>query len=423
MRAKRIALLVVLVLSASVLLSCGQTQSQTASQRAQLRVVLYPFIPEFVYAADTVKRMFEKENPDIELTVLDLTANYYSPSPDDDPKTYIGNVKADVYELDSVFLRDFVEQHKIRPLPDDMLLPQDQLLKNAYAGSMLDGKRYGSAHWACGNFLFFTKDTAPPKMPANLKELADDMGTTPDQRMLVDLRGRLTLGEFYLGAAYAKYKDWATVQGHLQTAEQPLKDDLGTILKMCPKGNCRDQIFHEDTGIYGQEFALKRSKSLIGYSELLHSVLTEASFNGTLTDADLRVGALPLDDSGAVPISWVDSFVLRNDCNDGDDCFKAASKFIKFMQRDDAYMKMLLPTRPSFLNYPDPKGPDPTPAYLLPAKSTLYTNIDLLKFAHLYTDLKSIIEGAAVPTDKGLNDRLRTVSKDVDTYLKTVVQN
>jgi hypothetical protein len=119
----------------------------------------------------------------------------------------------------------------------------------------------------------------------------------------------------------------------------------------------------------------------------------------------------------------VDSFVLRNDCNDGDDCFKAASKFIKFMQRDDVYMKMLLPTRPSFLNYPDRKGPDPTPAYLLPAKSTLYTNTDLLKFAHLYTDLKSIIEGAAVPTDKGLNDRLRTVSKDVDTYLKTVVQN
>jgi thiamine pyridinylase len=328
-----------------------------------------------------------------------------------------------VYELDSVFLKDFVHQHKIRPLPDDLLLPQSQLLKNAYAGSMIDGKRYGSAHWACGNFLFFRKDTAPAKMPANLKELAALMGPSPEQRMLVDMRGRLTLGEFYLGAAYAKYKDWATVQNHIKKAEQPLEDDLGTILKMCSKGSCRDKIFHELTGIYGQEFALNRSKALIGYSELLHSVLTEATINGTMKDADLGVAALPLDDSGAVPISWIDSFVVRNGCNDGDECFKAASKFIKFMQRDDVYMKLLLPTRPSFLNYPDPKGPDPIPAYLLPAKSTLYTNTDLLKFAHLYMDLKAIIEGAAVPTDDQLNDTLRAVSTDVDTYLKTVVQN
>ena len=417
----RFALPLVLILSAGILIPRGHAQSQSVSKKTPLRVVLYPFIPEFTYAAETIKRMFERENTDIELVVIDTSANYYSPN--DDPKTYIANVKADVYELDSVFLKDFVDAHKIRPLPDDLLLPQDQLLKNANVGSTVSGTRYGSAHWVCGNFLFFTKATAPAKIPTTLKELAGIMGTTPEERMLVDLRGRLTLGEFYLGAAYAKYKDWATAQNHIKKAEQPLEDDLGTILKMCPKGSCRDQIFHEVTGIYGREFGLKRAKALIGYSELLHSVLTEATYNGTMTDADLRVGALPLDDSGAVPISWVDSFVVRNDCNDGDDCFKAASKFIKFMQRDDVYMRLLLPTRPSFLNYPDGSGPTPIPAYLLPAKANLYTNTDLLNFAHLYPELKAIIEGAAVPTDSGLNDTLRAVSKEVDTYLKTIVQN
>lgn len=37
-------------------------------------------------------------------------------------------------------LADFVNANKIQVLPDSVLLPADQLLKNAYAGSMLDGK-------------------------------------------------------------------------------------------------------------------------------------------------------------------------------------------------------------------------------------------------------------------------------------------
>src|ERR1700742_4811967 len=96
------------------------TEAQEA-HRQQLRVVLYPFIPEFTYAADTVKRLFEAENPDIELVVLDLSDNYYAPPEDGktDP-TYIGQVQTDVYELDSVFLADFVKDHKIQPLKDDI---------------------------------------------------------------------------------------------------------------------------------------------------------------------------------------------------------------------------------------------------------------------------------------------------------------
>jgi thiamine pyridinylase len=416
MLAKRIALLLVLVLSASVLMSCGQAQSQAASQKTQLRVVLYPFIPEFNYAADTVKRMFEKENPDIELTILDLGNNYYSPDKKDDVNTYIGNVQADVYELDSVFLTDFVKQNKIKPLSDDVLLPADQLLKNANAGSMIDGKRYGSAHWACGNFLFITTDGKPATPPTTLKELAALMGADPSQKMMVDMKGRLTIGEFYLGAAYAKYKDWSAVKDHLQTADTALEDDLIRIVKMCPTGMCRDSIFHELTGFYGQEFANGRSKTLIGYSELLHSVLTEG-----MNDNAFDVYALPLDDAGTAPISWVDSFTVDAHC--GSDCYSRAAKFIKFMQRDDVYMKLLLPGRPSYLSYPVAQTPPPVPAYLLPAKASLYSNADLIKVASHYPKLKTIIEGAAVPSAEGLNQSLRTVSGDVDAAIKKAVPN
>jgi thiamine pyridinylase len=413
---KRITLSLVLVLAADILTSCAQTQSQAASQKAQLRVVLYPFIPEFNYAADTVKKLFEKENPDIELTVLDLSNNYYSPDKKDDVNTYIGNVQADVYELDSVFLTDFVKHNKIKPLPDDVLLPADQLLKNANSGSMIDGKRYGSAHWACGNFLFITKAGTPTNPPTTLKDLAALMGSEPNQKMMVDMKGRLTIGEFYLGAAYAKYKEWSAVKDHLQTADTALEDDLIRIVKMCPTGMCRDSIFHELTGFYGQEFANGRAKTLIGYSELLHSVLTEG-----MADGDFDVYALPLDDAGTAPISWVDSLTVDAKC--GSDCFARAAKFIKFMQRDDVYMKMLLPGKPSYLSYPIAQTPPPVPAYLLPAKASLYSNADLVKVASHYPKLKTIIEGAAVPSTEGWNDSLRKVSADVDAAIKKAVPN
>jgi hypothetical protein len=222
------------------------------------------------------------------------------------------------------------------------------------------------------------------------------------------------LGEFYLGAAYAKYKDWAMAKNHIDPADESLEADLVRILKMCPAGSCRDQIFHELTGIYGQEFALKRSKALIGYSELLHSVLMEG-----FPDGDLRVSALPLDDAGAVPISWIDSFAVRAGCSG--DCYKDASQFIRFMQRDDVYLKLVLPGKPSFLT--SPTGPSPVPAYLLPAKASLYSNTSLISIAHLYPDLKKIIESAAVPTDVDLNNKLRKVSSAVDTALSNAVPN
>lgn len=112
----------IVALSVGLLASCEQALSQSSAQRRHLRVVLYPFIPEFTYAAETVKRLFEAENPNIELSLVDLSANYYAPpkagaAPD---PTYIGDAQADVYELDSVFLADFVNGKKIQALPEEM---------------------------------------------------------------------------------------------------------------------------------------------------------------------------------------------------------------------------------------------------------------------------------------------------------------
>ena len=129
------------------------TQQGNAAGVRTLTVVLYPFVPNFGAFRDDVTKRFQEKHPDIHLAVVDLTDNYYGTF----TPAYVGCVKADVYELDSVFLHDFAVNKKIQALPEAAKLPSDGFLKNAMAGSMVDGVQFGSPHWVCGNFLFFAR--------------------------------------------------------------------------------------------------------------------------------------------------------------------------------------------------------------------------------------------------------------------------
>jgi thiamine pyridinylase len=401
----------------AVLCSCvtaGTPPPEPHPSQRILKVVLYPFIPEFTSAAETVKRVFEAENPGVNLTLLDLSGNYYAPG-DASDASYVGQVQADVIELDSVFLADFVHQHKIQELPPEILLPQSDLLANAYRGSIFDGKRYGAAHWACRNFLFFPA-AAPPSPPiTTLTQLEAFIGNNTSVGLLMDMKGKLTLGELYLMAAFDRFRDLEHALPAVQHLDKNVEDDLVRLRKLCPVGSCRDQISHELGGIYGMQFARKRSKTLIGYSELLHSVLSEAASCGSdcLQDGDIDVAELPLDDAGSVPISWVDSFTISSSCTGP--CFGDAKRFIRMMNSDSMYLSMLLPAGYSFLTPPNPTKP--VPAYLLPAKLSLYSNPKLLASAHLYSKLRTLVERAEVPTADNLNGSLRAIGKTIDSDL------
>jgi hypothetical protein len=280
---------------------------------------------------------------------------------------------------------------------------------------MLDGKRYGAAHWACRNFLFFPTQNGPATPIEKLSQLESYIDPSKGDRLLLDLRGKLTLGELYLMAAFDHYRDWQHVAPAVQNLDPAIENDLIRLSKLCPNAGCRDQVFHEITGIYGQQFARKRSKALVGYSELLRSVLIEKSNCGDdcLGDADLDVGNIPLDDNGSVPISWVDSFTVNTSCKA--DCFSDARKFVQMMNSDDMYLKLLMPSGFSFLK--SPVAISPLASYLLPAKLSLFSNSKLVTAAHLYPKLRILVENAEVPTADHLNDQLRKIGKTLDADL------
>jgi thiamine pyridinylase len=382
------------------------SQSQQPNSLRTLRVVLYPAIPGFNAFKDQVKTRFEKRYPDVRLEIIDLTNNYYGAFSDD----YIGCVQADVYELDSVFLHDFAINGKIQALPDVASEPIEGFLKNAQLGSIVNGVRYGSPHWVCGNFLFFAVSDLKMRDIKDLKKLATVIGDhpVPSRGIAVDFMGKSTLGEFYLNAAVDRFGDFIVAQQHIALFDQELEKDLFTIRDLCAGTICRDPKNHFSS-IFAEQFASKQARALIGYSESLNGALrlgTDKNQCGNpgscLSDQDIDVEELPLDEKGARAMSWVDSFVVDKKCKAR--CLDDAAAFIHFMNEDETYLSALLPA-------------DGIPAYLLPAKTSLYSRPELLSKAHLYPKLRSILEGSIVPSDLGLNERLRNTGRRLDADL------
>lgn len=393
---------------------CTAICANAVAGRRELRVALYPFIPEFVAAAEGIKRDFEAAHRHISLDILDLRSNYYAP----DEPNYIETVDADVFEVDSVLLKQFIADNKIRELPTDMLLPPEALLTNAYLGTQVNGKRYGAAHWVCRNLLFFPAAKAPPFPIRTLTDLERFLGSgDATDRLLVDLKGKLTLGEFYLSAAFDHYSDTGRALAAAESMDSALADDITRLLKLCPPGGCRDEAAHDDPRVYATVFARNDAKALIGYSEILHDVLaaTQACGNACLSDADLAVSDLALDDTGSTPIAWVDSFAVNAHCTA--QCLADAASFLRFMNQDSTYLKLLLPPSTSA-----PSGaPAPVvPAYLLPAKAALYSNPALLQRAHLYPQLKALVENSTMPTADQLTTQLRRLGSQLDRELDHV---
>ncbi|MBK7233810.1 MAG: hypothetical protein IPH93_16505 [Saprospiraceae bacterium] len=75
------------------------------SNRRQLIVSLYPFIPNSDNFYRKIELEFEKQNHDIDL-IVNLNADYY------DESTGLISEEADVYELDCILLKDFVQKEK-----------------------------------------------------------------------------------------------------------------------------------------------------------------------------------------------------------------------------------------------------------------------------------------------------------------------
>lgn len=373
--------------------------------RRTLRVVLYPFVPDQSALFYDIEQQFEKAHPDIDLQIVDLSPNYYNP----EKELAVTNTPADVYELDSVFLLDFIQGEKIQRLPRDLVPQAGQFLTVGEQASQVEGTWYGVPHWVCTNFLFFKTGDSLANTKT-LKELEADIGRAHPHRegLLLDAKGKTTLGELYLDALIDEY-------GTIQQAEPfllPEKFDkasspavaLQRAVALCDPGFCRDEEYHASDGFYARQFVRKNGRALTGYSERLYYVISEFHHScrkgECLNPQDIDLTELPLADGGSHPFAWVDLFTISRSCLD--QCRNDAVAFIRFATGEDQVKRSLIPVGQR------------APRYLLPALSSLYIDKTLLGKAPLYSKMYPILFKAVPVTGLSLNTRLRAIGKKLD---------
>lgn len=409
-----------------ILIGCARnTWAADQPIRRPLRVALYPYVPERAEMYWKVEQEFEDAYPAIDLHFVDLSASYYSGQLDE----ALTQGKADVFEVDTVFLHDLVSKMLLEELPGSML-PPDMFLGVAANAARLDGKVYGIPHWVCGNFLFFRKDDPEAgrfRKLTSLDGLERLIGRpqSQEQSVLSDLRGSSTLGDKYLDALLDTYKTPTEALKHIdpEMLDQSAVGALNRLYALCPGGLCDSEKHHEFGQFYARQFAERRCRAIVGYSELLHFTVQHYLngvredqpgvgkigfvWNDTMSTYDAvgadDIDAVPamLSDSGMTMLSWVDILSVRNGISE--QVKKDAYDFILFFSSSDRTVTFLIPEYGH------------APRYLLPAHRAVYANPKLLKTAPLYQTFYNIMQSGIAISAPELNGRLRKIGKKLET--------
>jgi len=416
--------MVTICLVTCVTISTPHSSAAHDAGRRSLTVALYPYVPERAEMYWAIEQAFEDAHPSIDVRFVDIGAYYYSGQLIES----LEQKKVDVVEVDTVFLHDLVTRKLIDPLPDDVA-PKDQFLPVAATAAVMDGKLYGAPHWVCGNFLFFRKDD-PETNRFRTVDSIDDLERlighplAPEQSILVDLRGSSTLGEKYLDALLDTYETPGEALKHLSDGPPDAKalQSLNRIYALCPGGLCDSDKHHEFSEFYPRQFAERRCRAFLGYSERLHFVVSHF-LNGIREDQsavgkiefvwrddtssyeavggdDIDVVPATLADDGAVTLTWVDILSIRHGLND--QARHDAIEFIRFATGPELSSQFLIP------DYGH------APRYLLPARESAYCDARVLKAAPLYRRFHTIMREGTSITGPALNDRLRAVGKQIE---------
>jgi len=326
------------------------------------------------------------------------------------------NLQADVIEVDTVFLKDLVQQSLVDVLPPTAIEPANAFLPIASAAAQIDGKVYGVPHWACGNFIFFRADDpaagrlSETKTLKGLEEILNHP-TIEKDALLADVEGSSTIGELYLDSLLDEYGDPADALAHIGD-----KDHLDSgaqaaparLYALCPGGLNHNDKYHENGGFYGRQFAHSRARVFLAYSEglyevgdeFLHGVADTEPDIGDLKNNKISAIAAPLADNDQKMLAWVDILTIRKGLTSQKR--KDAFDFISDFTSEDFNRSLLVPS------YGE------APRYLLPARIALYNDPAIIKAAPLYPHFKDIMLGAVTVTDAGLNSRLRQIGEKIN---------
>jgi len=362
-----------------------------------LRVLLYPFVPNRLALFQTIEASFERDNPGVNLELVDdrdLLSTYYTGG--------LLKASADVYEVDTIMLADLANSSKIVPLD----LPSVDFYKEAIKAVTRNNSIYAVPHWVCGNFLFFKKGDKEIEDAESWTELLRIIKNR-NQSLFIDLKGKSTLGEWYL-TVLSEIDGLEAAQKSILESDAPrpsVVSLLTTVLDVCPDGFCRNRDLHDRTGYYARAFISGKSIAYIGYSESIsygiqYSLDNCTSTSGCLSINDIAVKRLPyfVENPKNKGIGWVDGLAIDSKLNGHKK--ELAIKLINYLVSEEAYTSIL---KPEWMQ---------APPYLMPARVSLN-----IKGAPLYHSFYNAFYGRETGTMVGLNDRLIRIGTNLNCAL------
>ncbi len=398
-----IAVAVFLCIEGNVALAQGGTEWLT------LRVALYPAVPQRRALFTQLEQQFERMYPGVNIELVEtyedgdqtksLADTYYSGG--------LAKVKADVYEIDTILLTDLADSSKIQPIE----LPFNDFATTAVDAVRRNGKIYAVPHWMCGNFLFYDNSDASVvavvEQATNWSALISGL-KAHDKKLLVDLFGRSTLGEWYL-TAYSDIVGLAQAQMDVKATSQPdrrVVNALSELISVCSNGFCRNDDLHSRAGYYARAFVRKEAQVYVGYSETISYGLQDAIENclgRCLTKDTIGIRSLPafFEPRKGNGVGWVDGLGIDTSVHGLKKAL--AEEFVRFIVSDAGYQLVL-----------EPEGDGDAPRYLLPAREKL----NIAK-APLYPAFLAAHQGRETGIQPGINDALRLMAPNLNSVLPT----
>jgi thiamine pyridinylase len=363
-----------------------------------LHLSMYPYIPEAADAALNLKQGFEDSHPGVLLRIT-FNANYYDPAPD---AHGVLNEDADVHEIDAIFLRDFIEAHKLSPFSPGFAASVGRLVPLADAAARADGEMVAIPHWLCSDFLFYRANRSGLNSVHSLAGVEAGLHTQiPGHGLLLDM-AHDALGELVLSLRLGERGDTTQAVAHLgDPPDKALIQTLQHILMLEPPSFGRSDDYDARAGFYARQFARHAGSAFIGYSEATHDMLDETATScrhedHCLTASDIRIGAWPFSGASGRQNVWVDMYGI--DARVHGALHADAEDFIRFAMRAETFRALLVPQSGG------------VPRYLLPARDDVYRDPAVLQAAPLYPQFRAIIDHGVVVSAPHLEAKLRAAA-------------
>lgn len=364
--------------------------SSERNGRFQLRVSLYPWIPEPDSFIAFIEQDFEAKHPDIDLVVRPLVASYEGEPGFVADLAYESDKTAaaltdrnnpdfqDLIEIDTLTLGKLAEQRSLAPFPVD-----GAFLAPAIEAVTWGGQRLGVPHWTCGYFVISEEPAI--RRARNVDELVATLRNEGTDR--VDLAGALG-GSWDAVTVYLDAFRDTYPHGNLQRAllRPELDPEVDSQLRRLSPACTQDGAnFCGDDA--ADLFATGGADALIGFSERLNPILAHpAKAVGTLHVASATLGR------GDAPTAFVDALVMSPRCA-SERCRRAARSFAEYYVSDEVFES-------SLMGFDTASG---VPRYLLPSTSSAF-EFGQVGQDRLFSELKHEFRNARAFPNSGVPD-------------------